>query len=145
VDLLLDVVAPTWRNGRAGVDSIAKRLDRILVSENLLSEAGRYRSWVEYPFISDHAPVIAQFEFQQFPLAYPFKLNPSWLAEEEFSAIVKEVWLDLGFLVESDFQHRFVWKLKVLKSRIKTWARLHRRAKLLRLETLEEELHAILH
>jgi hypothetical protein len=59
---------------------------------------------VEYPFISNHAPVIAQFDFQQFPLAYPFKLNLSWLAEEEFSVIVKEVWLDLGFLVKSDFQ-----------------------------------------
>jgi endonuclease/exonuclease/phosphatase family metal-dependent hydrolase len=67
VDFLPDVLVPTWRNGRAGVDNIAKRLDRILVSENLLSEVGRFRSWVEYPFISDHAPVVAQFEFQQFP------------------------------------------------------------------------------
>jgi endonuclease/exonuclease/phosphatase family metal-dependent hydrolase len=33
VDLLPDVVAPTWRNGRTGVDSISKRLDRILVSK----------------------------------------------------------------------------------------------------------------
>jgi len=49
--------------------------------------------------------------------------------------------LDPGFLVETDFQHRFVWKLKVLKSRIKTWARLLQRAKILRLETLEEELY----
>jgi hypothetical protein len=62
------------------------------------------------------------------------------MAEDEFSTIVKEVWLDTGFLVESDFQHRFVWKLKVLKAWIKTWARLRRRAKLQRLETLEEEL-----
>jgi hypothetical protein len=93
-----------------------------------------------FPYVSDHVPVIAQFDFQHFPVAYPFKLNPSWMAEEEFTTIVKEVWLDTGFLVESDFQHRFVWKLKVLKSRIKTWARLRRRAKLHRLETLEEEL-----
>jgi hypothetical protein len=62
------------------------------------------------------------------------------LAEEDFTSIVKEVWLDLGFLVETDFQHIFVWKLKVLKTRIKTRARLLWHAKFLRLETLEEEL-----
>jgi hypothetical protein len=73
----------------------------------------------------------AQFDFQPFRVAYPFKLNLSWLAEEEFSVIVKEVWLDPAFLVETDFQHRFVWKLKVLKNRIKTWARLRCRANFL--------------
>jgi len=77
VDMLLDVVAPTWRNGRTGVDSITKKLDHILVSENLLSEVGRYRSWVEFPFISDHTPSIAQFDFHHFHVAYPFKLNLS--------------------------------------------------------------------
>jgi hypothetical protein len=30
VDIMSDVVVPTWRNGRKGVDSILKRLDRIL-------------------------------------------------------------------------------------------------------------------
>jgi hypothetical protein len=38
--------------------------------------------------------VIAQFDLLQFSVAYPFKLNPSWMAEEEFTTIVKEVWKD---------------------------------------------------
>jgi hypothetical protein len=38
-------------------------------------------SWVDLPFVSDHAPVVAQFDLQPFPMAYPFKLNPTWLNE----------------------------------------------------------------
>jgi hypothetical protein len=72
---------PTWRNGRSGRDSISKGLDRVIVSEILLNDVGRFRSWVEIPFVSDHAPVAVQLEFQPFSMAYPFKLNPSWLNE----------------------------------------------------------------
>jgi hypothetical protein len=119
---------------------IAKHLDHILVVESLLSVVGRYRSWVEIPYISDHAPVIAQFDFSQTRVAYPFKLNPTWLVEQDFSLIVKEVWGDSIFLEEVDIQLRFVWKLKTLKSRIKDWARHTRREKLRKLETLEEDI-----
>jgi hypothetical protein len=95
---------------------------------------------VEYPYFSDHAPILVQFENLQFPTAYPFKLNSTWLVEEEFSTIVKEVWNDQGFNIESSIQQIFVWKLKVLKQRIKTWVKLQRKNKLFRLEKLEEEL-----
>jgi hypothetical protein len=30
VDIILDVLAPTWRNGRSGAESISKRLDRFI-------------------------------------------------------------------------------------------------------------------
>jgi hypothetical protein len=36
-------VTPTWRNGRCGVDEILKRLDRVLVSEDLLLSLDRFR------------------------------------------------------------------------------------------------------
>jgi hypothetical protein len=36
VDVFSDAVVPTWRNGRSVVDSISKRLDRVLVFEDLL-------------------------------------------------------------------------------------------------------------
>jgi hypothetical protein len=123
IDLLPDEIVPTWRNGRSGLDSISKCLDRVLASESLLNDVGRFRSWVDLPFVSDHAPVVAQFDFQQFLMAYPFKLNPSWLNEADFTPIVSDVWRDPDFLLESDVQIRFVWKLKVLKAQIKSWAR----------------------
>jgi hypothetical protein len=74
-------------------------------------------------------------------VAYPFKLNPTWLVEQDFSLIVKDVWGNSTFLEEVDIQLRFVWKLKTLKARIKDWARHIRRAKLHKLETLEEDIN----
>jgi hypothetical protein len=57
VDILPAVTAPTWRNSRSGLESISKRMDRVFIFEDLLQHLGRYRSWVYYPFLSDHAPV----------------------------------------------------------------------------------------
>jgi hypothetical protein len=81
---------------------------------------------VDLPFVLDHAHVVAKFNFQQFLMAYQFKLNPSWLNEVDFAPIVSDVWWDPEFLLESDVHIRFVWKLKVLRAWIKTWAK-HRR------------------
>jgi endonuclease/exonuclease/phosphatase family metal-dependent hydrolase len=58
VDVIPDVLVPTWQNGRSGDESILKRLDQVYMSEDLINGAGRFRSWVAYPYLSDHAPVI---------------------------------------------------------------------------------------
>jgi endonuclease/exonuclease/phosphatase family metal-dependent hydrolase len=63
VDVMPAVLLPTWRNGRRGEEEIQKRLDRIYVSESLLSDVAKYRSWVESPFFSDHAPVLLQLDY----------------------------------------------------------------------------------
>jgi hypothetical protein len=62
------------------------------------------------------------------------------LVEEDFSTIVKEDWTDQGFNIETSIQQIFVWKLKVLKQRIKTWVKLQRKNKLFRIKNMEEEL-----
>lgn len=63
IDLLPDEVVPTWRNGRIGMDSISKNLDQGLVLESLLNDVGMFQTWIDLPFVSDHAPVVAQFDF----------------------------------------------------------------------------------
>jgi hypothetical protein len=68
-----------------GAECISKRLDRAYLSEDLLNNVGSYRSWVAYPYLSDHAPVILQLENNLHSTTYPFKLNLMWLREEEFS------------------------------------------------------------
>jgi hypothetical protein len=70
-------------------------------------------------FLLGSCTILAQFDLQPYRVAYPFKLNPTWLLEDDFSVMVKEVWADPVFLVESDFQHQFLWKLKVLKTGLK--------------------------
>jgi hypothetical protein len=124
IDIEPGKVVPTWRNGRSGSDAIWKRLDRFLVSEDLLSSVGLYRSWVEYPFVSDHAPMIIQLEISPLFKAYPFKFNSQWLVDQNFTVLVHNLWTDPKFLGESGKQKRMVWKLKDLKSKTKQWAKL---------------------
>jgi hypothetical protein len=95
----------------------------VLIVESLATMDGRICSWVEHPFVSDHALVLLQIETSLVHKAHPFKLNSTWLQEESFSAIVKELWTDPLFHVESAPQLHLVWKLKLLKKRIKHWAR----------------------
>ena len=66
IDLVPVETVPTWRNGRSGRDNISKGLDRVIVSKILLNDVGRFRSWVEIPFVSNHAPVAVHLEFQPF-------------------------------------------------------------------------------
>jgi hypothetical protein len=63
-----------------------------MLSEDLLVSVGLYRSWVAYPYISDHAPVLLQLEITPLFKAFPFKFNSQWLREEEFAKIVHSVW-----------------------------------------------------
>jgi hypothetical protein len=122
---LIDVkpakLVPTWRNGRVGLDSIARRLDRFCVSEDLLTASGLYSSWVEFPYISDHAPIILQLETLSIYKIHPFKFNPHWISEAGFVELVIKVWNDPRFLTESGKQRRLIWKLKELKQKTKVW------------------------
>jgi endonuclease/exonuclease/phosphatase family metal-dependent hydrolase len=77
IDLVPVEIVPTWRNSRSGRHSISKRPHRVIVLEILLTDVGRFCRWVDLPFVSDHAPVAVQFDFQPFPMEFPFKFNPS--------------------------------------------------------------------
>jgi exonuclease III len=59
-DILPAQLAPTWRNGRSGIDAISRRLDRFFVAEEYLSSSDLPASWVDHPFFSDHAPIYLQ-------------------------------------------------------------------------------------
>jgi hypothetical protein len=144
IDVIPDVLVPTWRNGRRGFASISKRLDHVLVAEDLIASVGRYKSWVDYPFFSDHAPVLLRFDKPSFSTAYPFKFNARWLLESEVSIIVTKVWKDLTFLAERDVQQRFAKKMKSLKTHIKAWSKEHLRLQEENLVHLEGLLNDLL-
>jgi len=121
--ILIDIkpakLVPTWRNEHTGQEEIASRLDRVLVYEGLLSVIVLYRSWVEFPFISNHAPVLLQLELPPFYKAYPFKLNAHWLNDQDFMDLVYKIWKDPVFLSEGGKKNRIVWKLQELKKQKK--------------------------
>jgi hypothetical protein len=110
-------LTPTWRNGRTGPAAIARRLDRFLVAESIVSSSGFPSSWVEFPFVSDHAPVLLQLRFPTLQPSPPFKFNHHWLTSEAYSDLVHLVWRDPCFQSEENPQRRLVWKLKALKSK----------------------------
>jgi hypothetical protein len=140
VDILPEVLVPTWRNGQQGADGISKRLDRHFVSTDLLEKVAHYRAWVALPFVSDHAPIVLQLDCVHQRKSYPFKLNPSWIREAEFTRIVSDIWQDPKFLQETGCQRRLVWKLQCLKLEIKKWSRNHKKLLTQKLDTLEEDL-----
>jgi hypothetical protein len=119
VDVAPAQVVPTWRNGRSGTEGISKRLDRFYVVENVLSTSCRFLSWVEYPFISDHAPIFLQLGEDRSKVAYPFKRNHAWLREAAFDSLVSEVWKETTLNQQEGVQRRLVTKLACLKAREK--------------------------
>jgi hypothetical protein len=133
-------VVPTWQNGRSGADSIEKCLDRIYVVEDLIASTLRYRTWVEYPFLSDHAPVFLEFGVGILAVAYPFKLNPVWIGDDSFAGMVRDVWNDPRLLLIIGAQRRLVGKLSLLKARVKSWAKEKRLRDQLDLVKIEEAL-----
>jgi len=88
IDIKPTKLVPTWRNGRFGHGVISRILDKVLVSEDILTDVSIYRSSVEFPFISDHAPILLQLELSLTYKIYPFKFNAQWLNDKEFADIV---------------------------------------------------------
>jgi hypothetical protein len=137
-------LAPTWRNGRSGNAAIARRLDRFLVAEAYLSSATCPSSWVEFPFVSDHAPILLQLTPPKLHRSTPFKFNHHWLERADYTALVHQVWRDNCFKAELNPQRRLVWKLQVLKQKSKRWfmdLKLEQASQLIDLESNIKELN----
>jgi hypothetical protein len=102
----------------------------------------RYRTWVEYPYLSDHAPVLLQLGIGMPTVAHPFKFNPAWLREDSFVTMVREVWTDSQLQQVVGVQRRLVGKLLHLKNRVKLWSKEKCLQDKIELENLEVELAA---
>jgi hypothetical protein len=144
IDIRPNRLTPTWRNGRTGSAAIARRLDRFLVAESIVSSAMFPSSWVEFPFVSDHAPVLLQLRLQSLHPSPPFKFNHHWLASESYSDLVHLVWRDPHFLSELNPQRRLVWKLKTLKSKSREWFHEQRAVQKSTLTKLEADIKQLL-
>jgi hypothetical protein len=119
IDIKLENMIPTWWNDRCGQEAIARRLDRVLLSRDLLSDVCHYRSWVKLPYIYDHAAVFFQLDLPPLYNYYPFKLNAKWLKDQDFVDLIFKIWKDPVFQFEVGKQHKIVWKQKFLKSQTK--------------------------
>ena len=93
IDLDPQILKPTWSNRRVGEERIAKRLDRFLLSEDLLEEDFMLKQWVDSGADSDHLPICLEIKKQPKNLASPFKLCSSWLKNEEVVQLIHSNWI----------------------------------------------------
>jgi hypothetical protein len=119
LDITPIILRPTWRNKCVGEDFIAKRIDRFLLSEPLVESPLIFRQWVGSGGESDHHPIFLEVAGRPKKPASPFKFNSSWLQEEDFLNLVKEIWVPIG--QEDRVVVQFAQNLKRLKKAIVEW------------------------
>ena len=90
VDLAPPCTGPTWKNCRAGIDGICKKLDKFLLSTDLVPSLHRYRVWSSIVDVFDHYPICLEWNVLTIAHSYPFKFNRVWLLEEGFSKLVSD-------------------------------------------------------
>ena len=144
MDVAPPCAGPTWRNGRIGEDGISKRLDRFLLSEQLISSLPRYRAWVHRSGLSDHFPIVLDWLDQQKPSAYPFKFNHSWLENEDFVQMVRSEWPLIIPDPSKDAMNDLSCRLRALKDKVKSWTKSEALKMKDKSAVLEEEISSLL-
>jgi hypothetical protein len=121
VDIVPEVISPTWRNGRLGSDMISKGLERFFMNVDLLGSVHRFRSWVIKSLISNHNSVCLQFDNQKERSHYPFKFNLAWLHELDFNLLIQNTWSSMAHWKDSSAVNLLVKKLNFLKEKVIIW------------------------
>ena len=79
----------TWSNRRSGNQHIACRLDRFLVTEEIM-ESGSYLESLILPKAgSDHWPLALQLDTGEIPKYNPFRFEKFWLSHPDFQQLAK--------------------------------------------------------
>ena len=121
-----------------------KRLDRFLVSGDLIDRVGRYRSWTSQELTSDHLPVNLQVDFQYNRVHYPFKFNKIWIRDGDFKKAVEHYWIRLTPVKTNTNMGTFLHKLTLLKKFVVNWVRKKVKEQSLELSLVENEIADLL-
>ena len=122
VDLTSSVLLPTWYNRRIRGENICKRLDRLLISTDLLDCDLQIRQRVGCGGISDHQPVFLQLFHNDAKPRSPFKFNANWLVNDDFVSLLKASWkyFDVASSLSSTTQ--FAANIKTIKEVSISWS-----------------------
>jgi hypothetical protein len=112
----------------------------VLVAEEFLTEVDFYRTWVEFPFFFDHAPICLKLDLKPVFKNYPFKFNAHWLEDTAFVDLVAKIWNDPAFVSERNVQRRLIWKLHTLKLQTKIWYKEKNKRNKARLTKLDADI-----
>jgi hypothetical protein len=72
---------------------------------------------------SDHMPIVLRIVKPDKAKSFPFKLNESWLKEEELQSLVFKEWVPLSREEGSSFMNQFYNNLLKVGNSIKKWAK----------------------
>ena len=72
VEIVPNVLCPTWSNGRCGVVGLDKIHDRFLLYKDLCENFGKYKTWSLSLGFCDHKVVLLQIDFDKSLVKYPF-------------------------------------------------------------------------
>jgi len=123
VDVAPSESGPTWRNGRAGSEGISKRLDRFLISNSLIPSLGAYKTWIKCLDLSDHFPIVFEWNTWKGSHDYHFKFNRSWLEDPDFIAWFMREWASSFNPDSIDDIENLCLSLRKLKSATKRWTK----------------------
>ena len=117
------------------------KLDRFLISENLLCSCPCISSTSLDRFLSDHRPIIMRESHHDYgPI--PFKFFHFWFEIDGFDKLVADSWKEVIVTVHNPYS-KFMHKLKYLKERIRTWYSKYKENSRSRKNVLKAELNDI--
>lgn len=110
----------TWNNKRGGASLVASKLDRFIVSEDLLLTRPTITTSI-LPFRgSDHWPVQLEATFMGTPRNRPFRFENAWLLHPRFTSNIDKWWKE-DLNIQGTKMYMLRQRLKYIKSKLKDW------------------------
>ncbi|GJR30323.1 RNA-directed DNA polymerase, eukaryota [Tanacetum coccineum] len=117
------------------------KLDRFLISENLMSTCPNFTATSLERYLSDHRPILLrESHFDYGPT--PFRFYHYWCEMEGFNKMVEDAWIEAS-VDESNAMSKLMKKLKLLKQKIREWNKGNMKSSKNRKVKLTEELKAV--
>ena len=110
----------TWNNQRRGKNKIASRIDRFLLSEQIMNWDVFVEEKIMPAIGSDHWPIRLEIDIKKNLGKKPFKFEAFWLRNPQFLLKIEEWWTQ-STLKGKGKMHTFQLELKELKGKIKKW------------------------
>nr|GEW74526.1 putative RNA-directed DNA polymerase, eukaryota, reverse transcriptase zinc-binding domain protein [Tanacetum cinerariifolium] len=112
----------TWCHKSA---SKMSKLDRFLISENLMNSSPNISAITLDRFLSDHRPILLrESTFDYAPV--PFRFFHHWLELDDFNNFVVDMW-NIAPGDATNGMRNIMYKLKFLKSKIRDWNYSHKK------------------
>eukprot|EP00253_Pinus_taeda_P033576 PITA_33576 len=110
----------TWNNRRGGRNQIASKLDRFLLSEQVLNKDVFIEARILPGLGSDHWPICLEIDIKKTNIKKPFRFESFWLRNPDFLNKLEEWWNQSQVRGQCKM-HTFQLRLKELKQKIRKW------------------------